>query len=280
MNRIFFIDVDGTLVTQKGAVPKSASEVIKAVRERGDKVFLSTGRAKSEITDDILSVGFDGIIGSGGAYIEIDDVVLLEKYMDPNEVKQLMAYFADKEVGYYLESVEGLFASDNCVDKIRSVSKRLVQSHPELFVDKEHFEPTWFFEILESSKLKQIPYDRISKVSFISEMHPFSETYETFKNDFEVYHATVFEFGPESGEIGLKDITKRTAIEYVLDYYDMEFETIAFGDGLNDLEMFAAVDYSVAMDNAHADLKLVADEITSIAEDDGISLAFKRNKWV
>lgn len=280
MNRIFFIDVDGTLVTQKGTVPKSASEVIKAVRERGDKVFLSTGRAKSEITDDILSVGFDGIIGSGGAYIEIDDVVLFEKYMDPNEVKQLMAYFADKEVGYYLESVEGLFASDNCVDKIRSVSKRLVQSHPELFVDKEHFEPTWFFEILESSKLKQIPYDRISKVSFISEMHPFSKTYETFKNDFEVYHATVFEFGPESGEIGLKDITKRTAIEYVLDYYDMEFETIAFGDGLNDLEMFAAVDYSVAMDNAHADLKLVADEITSIAEDDGISLAFKRNKWV
>ena len=277
MNRIFFIDVDGTLVTQKGAVPKSASEVIKAVRERGDKVFLSTGRAKSEITDDILSVGFDGIIGSGGAYIEIDDVVLLEKYMDPNEVKQLMAYFDNKEVGYYLESVEAFLASDNCGDKIRSVSKRLVQSHPELFVDKEHFEPTWFFEILESSKLKQIPYDRISKVSFISDAHPFSKTYETFKNDFEVYHATVFEFGPESGEIGLKDITKRTAIEYVLDYYDMEFETIAFGDGLNDLEMFAAVDYSVAM---HTDLKLVADEITSIAEDDGISLAFKCNNWV
>lgn len=52
---------------------------------------------------------------------------------------------------------------------------------------------------------------------------------------------------------------------------------IAFGDGLNDLEMFAAVDYSVAMDD---DLKLVADEITSIAGDDGISLAFKRNNWV
>ena len=52
---------------------------------------------------------------------------------------------------------------------------------------------------------------------------------------------------------------------------------IAFGHGLNHLEMFAAVDYSVAMD---ADLKLVADEITSIAEDDGISLAFKCNNWV
>lgn len=108
-------------------------------------------------------------------------------------------------------------------------------------------------------------------------MHLFSKTYETFKNNFEVYHATVFEFGTKSGEIGLKDITKRTTIEYVLDYYDVDFEMIAFGDGLNDLEMFAAVDYSVAMD---ADLKLVADEITSIAEDDGISLAFKCNNWV
>lgn len=111
-----------------------------------DKVFLSTGRAKSEITDDILSIGFDGIIGSGGAYIEIDDVVLLEKYMDPNEVKQLMAYFDNKEVGYYLGSVEALLASDNCVDKIRSVSKQLVQSHPKLFVDKEHFDLLGFLK--------------------------------------------------------------------------------------------------------------------------------------
>lgn len=53
-------------------------------------------------------------------------------------------------------------------------------------------------------------------------------------------------------------------------------ETIAFGDMPNDLPMFAWAGHSVAMANAHEELKAVADEVTASNEEDGIAVVVER----
>jgi hydroxymethylpyrimidine pyrophosphatase-like HAD family hydrolase len=53
-------------------------------------------------------------------------------------------------------------------------------------------------------------------------------------------------------------------------------DTIAFGDMPNDIPMFAWSSYSVAMANAHGELKAVADEVTSSNEEDGIAVVLER----
>ncbi|MGV9424071.1 HAD family hydrolase [Streptomyces sp. NPDC003656] len=53
-------------------------------------------------------------------------------------------------------------------------------------------------------------------------------------------------------------------------------DTIAFGDMPNDIPMFAWSAHGVAMDNAHADLKAVSDEVTASNEDDGIAIVLER----
>ncbi|MCX4610231.1 HAD family hydrolase [Streptomyces mirabilis] len=53
-------------------------------------------------------------------------------------------------------------------------------------------------------------------------------------------------------------------------------DTIAFGDMPNDIPMFAWAAHSVAMANAHDDLKAVADEVTSSNEEDGIAVVLER----
>ena len=52
-------------------------------------------------------------------------------------------------------------------------------------------------------------------------------------------------------------------------------EAIAFGDGENDLSMFAAVGTSVAMGNAQDTVKAVATYVTTAVDDDGIYNAAK-----
>jgi HAD superfamily hydrolase (TIGR01484 family) len=51
--------------------------------------------------------------------------------------------------------------------------------------------------------------------------------------------------------------------------------TIAFGDMPNDIPMFAWAAHSVAMANAHDELKAVADEVTSSNEEDGIAVVLE-----
>ena len=45
---------------------------------------------------------------------------------------------------------------------------------------------------------------------------------------------------------------------------------MAFGDGVNDLEMLAHVGVGVAMGNARVELKEIAQYVTSDIEDDGV----------
>ncbi|MEU1051609.1 HAD family hydrolase [Streptomyces sp. NPDC005876] len=53
-------------------------------------------------------------------------------------------------------------------------------------------------------------------------------------------------------------------------------DTIAFGDMPNDVPMFAWAARGVAMANAHAELKAVADEVTASNDEDGIAVVLER----
>ncbi len=53
-------------------------------------------------------------------------------------------------------------------------------------------------------------------------------------------------------------------------------ESIAFGDMPNDIPMFRWAGHSVAMANAHTEVKAAADEVTASNEDDGIAAVLER----
>ncbi|MFD9302675.1 HAD family hydrolase [Streptomyces sp. NPDC060048] len=53
-------------------------------------------------------------------------------------------------------------------------------------------------------------------------------------------------------------------------------DTIAFGDMPNDIPMFGWSAHGVAMANAHAELKAVADEVTASNDEDGIAVVLER----
>ena len=53
-------------------------------------------------------------------------------------------------------------------------------------------------------------------------------------------------------------------------------DTIAFGDGPNDLDMIAYAGVGVAMGNAREGLKKIADFVTKPVNEDGISYAMQK----
>src|SRR5699024_2659839 len=66
----------------------------------------------------ILSIGFDGIIGAGGGFIEKGQEMLYHKTVSSEHVKQLVDYFLEREIDFYLESNGGLFASPNLRERL------------------------------------------------------------------------------------------------------------------------------------------------------------------
>lgn len=65
MSKIIFMDIDGTIVDYDGhSIPESTRKAIQQARSVRHRVYLNTGRSKAELTTELTSIGFDGLIGA------------------------------------------------------------------------------------------------------------------------------------------------------------------------------------------------------------------------
>ena len=77
-------------------------------------------------------------------------------------------------------------------------------------------------------------------------------------------------------DVTAKGVTKQKGIDEIIRFFGIELEdTMAFGDGGNDISMLRHAAIGVAMGQAKEDVKAAADYITTPVDEDGISNAMK-----
>lgn len=281
MNRkIVFIDIDGTLCTNEGFVLESTEIAIKEARKNGHLVYLCTGRSKAEIYDFIMDIGFDGIIGAGGGYVEVGENMLYHKRFSEDNVRHLVDYFNKNNVNFYIESNGGLYASENLIPQLEYCIYGDIEKDPKAREKKEN-NPHHFIETLIKGE-KNLYKNDVNKVCFLEPKDiSFEDIKKEFENKFQVIHCTVPMFGENSGELGVQGVHKANAIETLLNHLDISRkDTIAIGDGMNDIEMIEFCDIGIAMGNGKEGLKKIADDITDSNYEDGIYNSLKKYKLI
>lgn len=277
--KIIFFDVDGTLVDVRPAreyIPESTIKAIHATKQKGNLCFLCTGRSKAEIYSHILEVGFDGIIGAGGGFVEIGNEMLYHKQVSKSAINHVVDFFDKHGFDYYIESNGGLYASENLIPRLEHIMYGDLANDPEARKKKET-EPSHFIPSLKVGY--DLHRDDVNKICFLEkENFPFDVIKKEFENEFNVIHCTVPMFGDDSGELSVPGVNKASAIEALITHLEIPKEnTYAFGDGLNDIDMLEFCQYGIAVGNAAEGLKAIADEITDDIVDDGIYNSMKKH---
>ncbi|CCK20460.1 Cof-type HAD-IIB family hydrolase [Lactococcus laudensis] len=279
MTKIAFFDVDGTLVGDSSVPTQATIDIVHRFQELGNLAFICTGRSKPEILPDIMAIGFDGIIGAGGGYISNGDEILHHHTMPEKAVREIIDFFDAHKIGYYLESNSGLFGSKYYKDTIQETIEAYCQGDEEKIAQLTTANQ-WFYDLIDSFAASEIDYADVNKISFINREVAYQEIADKFGQQFEMFHMTVPFFGKESGEIAVKGNDKQTAIELVLNKLNMtKADAISIGDANNDLAMFRACGYNIAMGNGTDELKAAANEITTDVDHDGIAESFKKNHY-
>ena len=132
-------------------------------------------------------MGCDGIIGSGGGYVVMDEEVIRHQTRPETEVLKIIAFFDANDIGYYLESNDGLFGSQNCRRKIEESVKRICKEQGMDF-ETENAKVEWFYELIAYQPEASIKYDKVNKISFINDTLPFTEIVGKFGESFHLYH--------------------------------------------------------------------------------------------
>ncbi|PYE43252.1 Cof-type HAD-IIB family hydrolase [Paenibacillus barcinonensis] len=272
--KIVFIDIDGTLVNDDGSIPVSAQEACKQARKNGHLLYLCTGRSKAEIYDSIWEIGFDGLIGAGGGYVEYGNEVLYHKKVTDADVRHMVDFFNEHGIDFYLESNSALYASSNLQAHLERRIYGDVENDPAARAKKET-KPHPFITGLTYGEADLYKND-VNKVCFLeSPVVPFERIKQEFEGKFEVIQCTVPVFGEGSGELMIPGIHKAIAIADLLEHLGMSREdTLAIGDGMNDAEMLEFCAVGIAMGNAKPGLKEIADDITASVEEDGLYHSF------
>lgn len=269
--KIIFLDVDGTLVDYENRLPESAVEAIRKARKNGHRVYISTGRSKAEVYQNLWDIGLDGMIGGNGSYVEDNGHVVMHQLITMEQCKKIVDWLHERKLEFYLESNNGLFASESFEIKGQSVvqeySKRKGKDGAEKITVRDVF-PEMIFD-------GDLYRDDLNKVSYILESYDdFLETKEHFPD---LQSGTWGGKGEEAlfGDLGVKGITKANAIEHLLAYLGADVkDTIAFGDAKIDIPMLEYCAVGVAMGNGGEEIKNMADFITDDVEEDGLYNAF------
>lgn len=270
MKKLLLFDVDGTLIDYDGTLPTSTKESIQQARKNGHLAVIVTGRSKSHIEEPILEIGFDGIIGGNGAYIELNNQVIKDETIKVDDVQRIVDYLDQHHLEYYIEANDGLYGSKNF--KVRGVEalKQYGMKDPHVM----EIYPTMTFP-------KCLYVENVTKINYILESY---QDYLDFKEAFPEFKDLTWGGKGEKaifGDCALKHIDKQEAIKELIDYLKIDQEDIiAFGDAEVDIPMFDIAGISVCVGNGREEAKKRATYVTKPVSEDGIEHALKHYKII
>lgn len=275
MNKIIFLDVDGTLINYEAKLPKSAAQAVNEARKNGHRVYLCTGCSKAEILQRNLCET-DGLIGGNGAYVEDHEQVILHQGLSKEEVKHIVDWCNDRHLGFYLEANSGMYCNDYMLEQGPETMIKYAQGKgADLSMAKEIAEAfvNGFIHVTGEDLYRE----DVNKISFI--LSDYQDHLDS-KEEFVGLEANTWGGKGETalfGDLGPSGITKKHAIEVLLEYLHADRkDTIAFGDAKIDIEMLDYCEIGVAMGNGGPEIKAMADMITDDVDEDGLYHAFQK----
>ena len=272
MRKILFLDVDGTIVDYENNLPTSAIEAIQSARAKGHLVYVCTGRSKAEMPAEIWQIGFDGMIGGNGSYVEHESQVLMHQLI-PLEVEQrVVDWLESRGLEFYLESNNGLFASKNFREAARPVLRAYALGKGASEADIQDLEAEDALHGLVYGG--ELYRDDLNKISFI--LNSYQDHLDSKEAFPELKAGTWGGHGEQAlfGDLRVQGIDKAHAVAVILEH--LGADTIAFGDAKVDIPMLEACQIGVAMGNGGPEIKAMADMVTDDVMSDGLYKAFEK----
>lgn len=258
MIKAIFFDIDGTLFSHRSwQVPPSAAEALHILKDKGIRLFIASGRTAGLfdwIREHLGNFPFDGyVLSNGQVCTDADLQPFFEQALPTEALEVLIPWLAERE------DIVCSFSERDRVYRNRPVEESALR---KLFPKGGAS-----FEVLDPVRSLSHPTYQISP--FIP-----SEMDAEF-----LAHAPglkAVRWTELCADIIPADGGKPRGMQRMLDRYGIpREESMAFGDGGNDIDMLRYAEIGVAMGNASQEVKDAADYTTTDIDDDGIKNALE-----
>ena len=247
-----FFDIDGTLLSHRtGEIPQSTKDALFQLKDRGIHRIICTGRDLVEMQKlpGINDLPFDGYLTlNGNLCLDGNKEMFAGNEIDPGEVEVLVRIFKASRIPFVLIGEK----------------KRYINYIDDIVIDTQASTKGTLPDIGEYNGEK------------IYQCLAFVKDKERLMLEDMLDECTITSWNDTGIDIISKHGGKASGIEKFVQRYGLRRgETMAFGDGQNDIDMIRYAGIGVAMGNGIDALKRAANYVTTDIDDNGIANALK-----
>lgn len=237
---IVFFDIDGTLLPYGSMNPlPSTKEAIRMLKAKNYTVFIATGKSYYEASKVGRKLDITNYISSNGNVMHIDNKLLYMREIPEELIKRLIHNLKGHKVtigmhGNEKSQIINGQSNETLIEFLKTVSIELP------FIEEEYFSSFPVTQLWISGEYEE--------QSMPSELK-------------------VIPWHIPGGDVNFEEASKGRMIT---ENFRWHRNTIAFGDGNNDIEMFQSVKISIAMGNASSKVKQNANHVTDRCDNNGI----------
>lgn len=246
------LDVDGTIVNHQGQMSQRVRTTTRAVVSAGHEVVVSTGRSLGATLPVVRELGIEQgyvVACNGGVIAKVSGTeveVIHREIFDPSLVLATL-WRTMPHAKYALENEHGEFlSSDEFTDVSFGAPARVVG----------------FDELLNSKAVRVVVFSTDATAEeFGRAVHGLGLSGVTYSVGWTAWL-----------DIAAEGTTKASGLERLRGTLGFEStDTLAVGDGRNDIEMLQWAGTGVAMGQAPKEVKAAADTVTASVDEDGLA---------
>lgn len=269
MINLIAFDLDGTLLNSKKEITPETFRVLELAASKGIEIVPSTGRFWHAVPENVKSLEFVNyaITLNGAEIFDVKESKSLGRFEMPAErARTLCRVCDDLNVIYdFIAGGQGF------------MKRELYERLPEVMIGE------WQLKIVRDLRTPVDDiYHELSTRKGVQKMQMYMSDKKLRENLLAslpvVFPRLLFTSSvPNNIEINDPSANKGAALRFIADRINIPMsDTIAFGDGSNDITMIREAGTGVAMANAIDEIKEAADYITLSCDDDGVAEGIKK----
>ena len=252
--KMIVMDLDGTLLNINHECSRKTRKYLKKLKDLGYIIVIATGRvlrSAVEVTNGAEFANY--VVASAGAVVYNMDksMMVMEKKINLNLVRKICSNYNQ--------------------DEIRCMNICNLFYHYK-YMNSQNYCSAFERRISNIDSFLNDTNNIVNVTVHANDNSLIDKYYDMFKREELELLIMQDSFGTEKClEIFDKGVSKYNAIKVIMEKENIKNENvIAFGDGLNDVDMIRLSGIGVAMGNALDDVKEVSDYITISHNDDGV----------
>ncbi|MBQ8704352.1 MAG: Cof-type HAD-IIB family hydrolase [Bacteroidales bacterium] len=248
MIKAAFFDIDGTLLSfQTHRVSEGTVRAFDTLHRHGVHTFISSGRPMVLIPP--MPVGFEAHITMNGGYVFTPDKVLLSNPIPSADLEAWLDFAKQRNLCTMIFTADGMMLAQPNETGLKLRDQLEFTMPPVVDIDDMRRHEAYQIIALMPAALD----------SQVASLLP---------------HCRLPRWHPAFTDIVAAGNSKAAGMEALCSHFGIrQEETLAFGDGANDLEMLRWAGIGVAMGNAEQIVKEAADLVTTTVDDEGIEHA-------